>query len=160
AHGAGKGAMNPSLNRLAVTPDGKLIMSAGQTTAPREQTKIEWGPKNVTLSQVRFWDLKTGRRTATVYGEEDYGFGHAAFSPDAQAVVVAGSKDDRTAYRNGLIVVCDGATGKTLREITLKQIRNGALGRDGKTVVAATNFGGIGETRLHAFDVATGRGIF
>jgi WD40 repeat protein len=42
AHGGSRdgGSGNPSLNCVAVTPDGKRIMSVGQTTKPREETKL------------------------------------------------------------------------------------------------------------------------
>lgn len=292
AHGTGR-AVNPSLNSLAVTPDGRQIMSGGQRTVLSEQTKLKYVPKNVTLSQVHFWDLETGQRAAVLNGEEDYGFGYAAlspdgktvavgdfsrlkfydvvrrkllrtielpgwwgkqpvfspdgllvavpddnavglfevatgkrlhhddrtpvrsvqsaawsrsgdrivtghhdgnvrvwdshsgtliwcrelapvisfsgwhagpalvdFSPDGHSVVVAGRRDDPVEFQNGIIVIYDAATGDRRREMTLTQTRNGALSPDGKTVVAATNYGGIGQTHLHGFDTTSGRLLF
>lgn len=293
AHGTGQNSFNPSLNSLTVTPDGRQIMTAGQRTVPREQTKLKYESKNVTLSQVFYWDLKSGKRTSILNGDEDYGFGYAAlspngktgavgdfsrlkfwevgsnklvrtitlpgwwgnqpvfshdgalvaiavhnaiglfevatgrrlhhddrtpigdvrsaawspdgnqivsghydgyvrcwdshtgeltwcremapvislsgwhagpafagFTPDGKSVVIAGRRDEPVEFQNGIITLYDAATGASQREITLTEIRNGALSADGKTVVGATNHGGIGETRLHAYDVATGRAIF
>ena len=68
--------------------DGRQIMTAGQRTVPREQMKLKFESKNVTLSQVFFWDLKSGKRAAVLNGDEDYGFGYAALSPDGKTVAV------------------------------------------------------------------------
>ncbi|MBI3865147.1 MAG: PQQ-binding-like beta-propeller repeat protein [Planctomycetia bacterium] len=293
AHGTGRDSFNPSLNSLAITPDGRQIMSAGQRTVPREQTKLKHVPKNVNLSQVHFWDFKSGKRASVLNGDEDYGFGYAAlspngktvaigdfsrlnfrevgsgklirsiplpgwwgrqpvfspdgelvaiadnntiglfetatgrrlhhddttpiggvraaawspagdrivtgyydgcirvwdaqsgalvwrrelapvislsgwhagpafvgFSPDGNSIVVAGRRDEPVEFQNGIIVIYDALTGNPRREIPLIEIRNGALSGDGKTIVAATNHGGIHETHLHAFDVATGKSLF
>lgn len=293
AHGTGNNSFNPSLNSLTVTPDGRHIMTAGQRTVPRDQTKLKHVSKNVTLSQIYFWDLKSGKRTSVVNGDEDYGFGYATlapdgktvavgdfsrlnfwdvgssklvrtialpgwwgrqpvyspdgklvaipvhnaiglfevatgrrlhhdertpigdvrsaawspdgdrivtghydgyvrswdsqsgtllwcrelapvislsgwhagpafvgFTPDGKSVVVAGRRDEPVEFQNGIIVIYDAATGGLQREITLTEIRNGALSADGNMIVAATNHGGIGQTHLHAYDAATGRAVF
>jgi WD40 repeat protein len=65
AHGEGRDSANPSLNALAVTPDGRRLMTAGQRTVRREETKLKYVSKNVTLSQICFWDLKSGKRVCS-----------------------------------------------------------------------------------------------
>jgi WD40 repeat protein/beta-lactamase regulating signal transducer with metallopeptidase domain len=288
AHGAGR-SMNPPLNCIAVTPDGRYILSSGQHTVPRETTSIKYGSREVTLTEVRLWNLETGERVRELQGKEDYGFGYAGlspdgskvaiadfgrltiretetgtivrtiempgswgrrpvfspdgnivamplenavamfdvasgqrlhhddatptgdlrstawsnngkriatenadgfirvwnagsgeliwtqelapvispsgwkaaayfitFSPDDNRVIVAGRRDDPVEYKNGIVAILDGETGKVLQPVYLKEIRGAALSPDGKTVVVATNHGGLGETRLHGIDIATG----
>ena len=79
---------NPRLNCLAVTPDGKRIMSSGQNTVPIGDTDLKYGSKQVTMSEVRFWDIESGKRLLDLRSNEDYGFGHAALSPDGKHVAV------------------------------------------------------------------------
>ena len=78
ANGNYEGSRRPSVTSIAVTPDGRRIMSAGQRTVSIEQTMLKYGARNVRLSEVRFWDLETGEHVKDLHGEEDHGFGHAA----------------------------------------------------------------------------------
>jgi WD40 repeat protein len=135
---------NPHLNSVAVTPDGRRIMSVGQTTKPIGQTKLQYGPKNVTMSEVRFWDIETGRRSADYHGDEDYGFGYGALSKDGRHVAVG----DFSRLR-----ILDAATGSAERMIELPGSWGGrpACSPDG-TLVAMPIANTIG-----LFEVATGR---
>jgi len=100
----------PSLNCLAVTPDGQRIMSIGQTTKPRAQTKLSPGEFDVAMSEVRFWDIATGQKVADYHGDLDEGYGYGALSPDGRLVAVS----DCTQMR-----IVDAATGRTERAINL-----------------------------------------
>jgi len=101
---------NPRLNCVAVTPDGQRIMSIGQTTKPRAQTKLWPGSINAIMSEVRFWDIATGQKVADYHGDLDEGFGYGALSPDGRLVAVS----DCTRLR-----IVDAATGRTERAINL-----------------------------------------
>jgi WD40 repeat protein len=103
-------SVNPRLNCVAVTPDGRRIMSVGQTTKRREETKLQVSATNVTMSEVRFWDIETGERVADYHGDLDYGFGYGALSRDGQRVAVG----DFSRLR-----ILDAATGQTERTIDL-----------------------------------------
>ena len=78
-------SINPRLNYVAVTPDGRRIMSVGQTTKRREETKLRDSHTNVMMSEVRFWDIENGERIADYHGDDDYGFGYGALSREAGA---------------------------------------------------------------------------
>lgn len=143
-HGVGPSSFNPSLNYVAVTHDGRTIMSAGQRTVPITQTKLKYGPKNVTLAEVRFWDLESGRRVRDLLEGEDNGFGYAALSADGKHVAVGDF---------GVLRVLDVETGKTEQTIALP----GSWGRqpvfspDGNLVAMPI------ENVIAVFDVKTGR---
>jgi WD40 repeat protein len=292
AHGqSGNGeGRNPSLNCVAVTPDGRRIMSVGQSTKLLQETKLKYGSTNVTMSEVRFWDIETGERLADYHGDEDYGFGYGdlspdgrrvavgdfgrlrildaatgraertielpgswgsrlAFSPDGtlvampidnsiglfeistgrrlhhepstpvsyvdsaawspsgdrivtghhdgyvrawdvatgkliwhkllapvisrsgwnaspafvayshdgKLVVVAGRRDDPVNYDNGIVAIYDAESGRTVREVTPKEVRWAALAPDGRMVVVATSQGSFGDTHFIGIELATGR---
>jgi WD40 repeat protein/beta-lactamase regulating signal transducer with metallopeptidase domain len=289
AHGNSRGTSS-SLSSVAVTPDGRRILSAGESTVPITQTKLKYGARNVTLTEIRFWDLETGERVKDLQGEEDIGRGYAAlsrdgrhvavgdfgllrildattgrpertislpgcwgdrpafspdgtlvamaiyntigifevgtgrrlhhdertpegefascawspsgdrigtghsdgevrvweaatgkllwhkvlapvisssgwnarpaflaFSGDGRLIVAAGRRDDPVAYRNGIVAVYEADTGRTVREVTQKEIRWAALAADGRTVVVATSSGGWGDTHFLGVEVGTGR---
>ncbi len=134
---------NPSLNCVAVTPDGNRIMSVGQTTKLREETKLPFGSE-VTMSEVRFWEIETGQRVADFHGDEDWGFGYGALSRDGRRVAVA----DFSRLR-----ILDAATGLTERTIVLPGSwgQKPAFSPDG-TLVAMPIDNTIG-----LFEVSTGR---
>ena len=143
AHGDSR-AVNPSLNFVAVTPDGRRIMSVGQTTKLIGETKLKYGSRNVTMSEVRFWDIETGQRVADYHGDEDYGFGYGALSRDGRHVAVA----DQNRLR-----ILDTATGQTRRTIELPGTWGGrpAFSPDGRLVaMPIANVIGL-------FEVSTGR---
>lgn len=138
------GGRNPALNVVAVTPDGRRIMTAGQHTLPREQTKVPYGPKFVTISDVWLWDIETGRQLGRPGGNDGYGFGYASLSPDGKRIAIADF---------GLLRIVDADSGKSVRSISLP----GAWGNppqfspDGALVALP-----IG-TRVALFEVETGR---
>ena len=93
-----------------MTPDGRRILSAGQSTVPITQTKLKYGPRNVTLTEIRLWDLETGERIKDLQGREDYGRGYAALSRDGRRVAVGDF---------GMLRILDAATGRPERTISL-----------------------------------------
>jgi WD40 repeat protein len=143
AHGNSQ-EVNPRLNFVAVTPDGRRIMSVGQTTKPIEQTKLKHGSKNVMMSEVRFWDIESGERVADYRGDEDSGFGYGALSRDGRRVAVGDF---------GALRILDAATGKTERTIDLPGSwgHPPAFSPDG-TLVAMAIYNTVG-----VFEVRTGR---
>src|SRR5262249_54836530 len=124
--------------------DARRIMSVGQTTKPIEQTKLKYGFREVTMSEVGFWDIESGRRVADYHGDEDYGFGYGALSPDGRHVAVADF---------GRLRILDAATGEAERTIEL----HGSWGRppafspDGALVAMPIN------NAVALFEVSTGR---
>jgi WD40 repeat protein len=143
AHGNSRGP-NPSLSSIAVTPDGRLMLSTGQSTVPITQTKLKFGPRNVTLTEVRLWDLETGNRVKDLQVKDNPGRGYAALSRDGRLVAVGDF---------GLLRIIDAATGKTERMISLP----GSWGHQpafspDETIVAMAIQNGLG-----IFDVQTGR---
>ena len=126
-----------------MTPDGRLILSAGQSTVPITQTKLKFGPKNVTLTEVRLWDLETGKRVKDLQRADNPGRGYAALSRDGRLVAVGDF---------GLLRIIDATTGKTERTISLPGSwgHQPAFSPDG-TVVAMAIQNGLG-----IFDVKTG----
>lgn len=87
AHG-NSGARNSRLNSVTVTPDGRRIVAAGQHTLPIEQTKLKYGPRNCDMSELRVWDLETGKLIADVLDDESHGFGFACLSRDGRHAAV------------------------------------------------------------------------
>jgi WD40 repeat protein len=146
AHGqSGSGmTVNPRLNVVAVTPDGRRIMSVGQTTELIERTRLKYGSKNVMMSEVRFWDIETGRRLADYRGDEDAGFGYGALSRDGRRVAVG----DFSRLR-----ILDADTGRAERTIELPGWwgNRPAFSPDG-ALVAIPIYSAVG-----LFEVATGR---
>ena len=63
----------PSLNFVAVTPDGRRILSAGQSTVPITQTKLKYGPRNVTIDRDPALGSRDRRARQDLHGEEDHG---------------------------------------------------------------------------------------
>ncbi len=145
AHGStSEDSINPRLNCVTVTPDGRRIMSVGQTTKRREETRIQYGPAHVTMSEVRFWDIETGQRVADYHGDEAYGLGFGALSRDGRHVAVGDF---------GRLRVLDAATGQTERTIDLPGSweNRPSFSPDGKLVAMP-----IGNA-IGLFEVANGR---
>ena len=132
------------MNFVAVTPDGRRIMSIGQTTKLLEETKLKYGSKNVTMSEVRFWDIETGERVADYRGDDDYGFGYGALSHDGRRAAVA----DFSRLR-----ILDAATGHATQTIELPGSwgQRPAFSPDGTLVAMAI------ENAIGLFEVSTGR---
>lgn len=117
---------------------------------------------------LRVWDTTTGklvwhRLLAPIVSP--FGWASRAvcvgFTPDGTRVVTAGRRDDLEKHTAGLVLVLDAKTGKTLVECRInRDIRAAAMSPDGKALVAATSYGGLGETALHGVDLATGNLIF
>jgi WD40 repeat protein len=135
---------NPRLNCVAVTPDGRRIMSVGRTMKPVEHTKLKYGFPIAPMSEVRFWDVANGECVADYHGDEDYGEGYGALSRDGRRVAVA----DFSCLR-----ILDAATGQTERMIDLPGSWGArpAFSPDG-THVAVPDHNTIG-----IFELSTGR---
>ena len=143
-HGKTGGSANPILNSLAVTPDGRRIMTAGQSTVPIGQTKLKYGPLNVTMSEVRLWDIDTGRQVAELARGEDEGLGQAALSPDGTRVALADC---------GVLRILDAMTGKLERSIGVPGHFSGRVrfSPDGSLIALPIN------NSIGLFEVKTGR---
>jgi WD40 repeat protein len=82
-------SINPKWNYIGLLPNAGEVLSAGQKTVPREQTAIKYGFTNVTLTQLSVWNAKTGAHVRDLHDKEQFGFGHAALSPDGEQLVVS-----------------------------------------------------------------------
>ncbi len=142
--GAATDSENPALNFVAITPDSRRIMSVGQTTKLRSETALKFGPNEVPMSEVRFWDIETGACVADYHGDDDSGFGYGTLSQDGRRVAVA----DFSRLR-----ILDAATGHVQRSIDLPGSpgRPPTLSPDG-TVVAMPI-----DHSVALFEVSTGR---
>ncbi len=110
AHGNPQGSMNPNLRSVAVTPDGRRVISSGQHTVPITETKLKYGPKNVTMTEIRAWDLESGERVKELNGDQDHGFGYASLSPDGRHIAVGDFSQLR---------IIDSETGRAEQTIPL-----------------------------------------
>ena len=91
AHGGRAGATESSMESLAVTPDGRRILSAGHSTVPVAMTRFKELPNVIalTLAELRLWDAATGEQVIDLEREEHQGLGYASLSPDGRRVAVA-----------------------------------------------------------------------
>lgn len=84
-----------------------------------------------------------------------------AFTPDDKRIIAAGTKDDPENWTTGIIAAFDAVTGKRLIEqITDQEVRTAALSPDGRTIVAATSNGSLGDTHVYGIDAGTGERRF
>ncbi len=132
------------LNVAAVTPDGRRIMSAGCRLLPIGETRIPYGPADVSLSEVRFWDIETGARVREFYDDEDRSFGVATLSRDGRRIAVTDL---------GVIRILDSETGRTERRIAAPGCgeHRPAFSPDG-TILAI-----FARNTIRLYDVRTGR---
>ncbi len=119
-------------------------MSVGQTTKLRVDTKLKYGSTNVTMSEVRFWDIQTGERVTDFHGDEDYGFGFGALSRDGRRIAIG----DFSRLR-----IVDAATGRAERTIELP----GSWGRPPVFTPDGTLVAMPIDNTIGMFEVATGR---
>ncbi len=105
-----RGSHNPVLLNLAVTPDGKSLMSAGQRTVPRSETSLAVGPEQVTMAEIYFWDLHTGERLRDFQHPDWYSFGNATLSPDGKRIALA---------EFSRLQILDAETGERVRSFDL-----------------------------------------
>ena len=144
AHGDRAGASSVGLNYVAVTPDGRRIVSCGESVVPITQTKLKYGPRNVNMSEVRVWDIETGARVLNLYDEEDHGFGYAALSPDGKHVAVSDFS---------LLRIMDTQTGEPQQTISLPGSWGSSVAFSPDSAVVAMPI----QNTLALFDVHTGR---
>ena len=83
------GSRLPILKYLAVTSDGRRVFSASATTVPITQTQVKYGESDVEMSEIRCWNLQTGKPIWNVHGPSDHGAGKAALSPDGKHFIVS-----------------------------------------------------------------------
>jgi WD40 repeat protein len=143
AHGDSR-RTSAGLGSIAVTPDGRRILSAGESTVPITQTKLKYGPRNVTLTEIRLWDLETGKRVQDLLTGENAGRGYAALSRDGRHLAVGDY---------GALRIVDVATGTIVRTIPLPGSgpNRPAFSPDGTLVALAI------DDVVGIFDVQTGR---
>jgi WD40 repeat protein/beta-lactamase regulating signal transducer with metallopeptidase domain len=147
-HGNREGASDLSVASLAVTPDGRKLISAGHSTVPVKQTSFKH-LKNaiaVTLSEVRIWNLETGERVMDLDGQDRQGLGYAALSRSGRRLAVADF---------GVLRLVDAGSGKL--EQTMSWPDSGGVrpvfSPDETVVATATG------TTVALFDVRAGRRI-
>jgi RNA polymerase sigma factor (sigma-70 family) len=105
----GIAAADNRVGRMAVSPDGKWLVTAGGRKAPNPSI---WPHDNF----VRLWDLKTAKVVRKIDFPEDGGVESLLFTPDSRTLLVAsrgGDKGARAAVRSW-----DVATGKAGRAWT------------------------------------------
>jgi WD40 repeat protein len=101
---------------VAISPDGKLLATGG--------------------SDIRLWDLVTGKQLWAVKGHPD-GVARIAFSPDGKNLASGGWLGDPK------VRIWEGATGKPLRELGTSQygVYFVAYSPDGKTLASCMDSG-------------------
>lgn len=113
---------------------------------------------------IRVWDAATGdvlwnEEFAPVISPSGWSARpcFVAFTPDGNRIVAAGRRDDPVNWETGLVAAFDAVTGKRLYEhATAQDVRTAALSPDGRTIVAATSNGSIGDTHVYGIDAQTG----
>jgi WD40 repeat protein len=125
-----------SVESLAFTPDGKLLVSGGGD------------------ARVRVWDQTTGKRLCQIRG--DMGRRVVAFSPDGQEMLVGST--------GGTLGVWRAGTEQKLRELGLqgndrRHVVLAAFLPDGKTIMSEEQGNNKEAARLRFWDRGTGREV-
>ncbi len=140
------GAFGTFSNRVAVSPDGKLVATLTMDTA-----KVGAGGIIRYDNRVRIWDVVSGKEVRQLLAvgkglNHGYppGFWNVAFSPDGKHVVTAG--------QDGLLRVWETASGKELRQwpIGRANVSSLAFTPDGKTLA-------VGGHAIRLLDWKTGK---
>jgi WD40 repeat protein/beta-lactamase regulating signal transducer with metallopeptidase domain len=134
----------PALTSVALTPNGKSILTSGFSTVPIGETSLSFGPTQVRRPENRLWDLETGRSARHLRDEDEYGPGTAALFPDGKRLLTL--LDDQLVIRDVDLNV--------LRRIPLEGMTSGgslSLSPDGR-YVAMQLMNGLG-----VFDTETGQ---
>jgi RNA polymerase sigma factor (sigma-70 family) len=123
------------LNGVAISPDGKLVASAGFDRA------------------IKLWDTKTGDLKRTLEGHEEYGVFSLAFSRGGKLLASGGL--------DGTVRLWDPATGEQKRTLTTAfskgLIVSVAFSPDGKTLAASGTPTKPDASRVMLWDVETGK---
>ncbi len=135
-------------NAVALLNDGKQILSVSQQRVPREKSKTAGDSKYSGITQMRLWNLETGRQVREWHRDGDHEEGSVAFSLNRQQVAIAGE---------GKTTVHDALTGEIVHEFSTSGFPGGrpVFSPDGK-LLAIPLVGGIalfdlqsGKRRLH-----------
>ena len=121
-------------------------MSFGHRMVPITETKLQHGPNFVQLTDIRLWDIETGKVLKDLSGDENYGQGHAALSRDGKHMAVGDF---------GQLRIVDSATGRAVQTISLPDSlgNHPAFSPDGNLVAMA-----IGNS-IGLFELTTGRRV-
>jgi WD40 repeat protein len=143
AHGEPR-ATEASLTSAAVTPDGRHILSGGESTMPIAQTTIKYGARNVAVSELRLWEFESGTRLKDLQSGDVNGRGYVALSRDGRHLAVGDF---------GMLRILDAATGRLEQTIALPGCSGArpAFSPDGTLVVMPIH------ATLGVFEVSTGR---
>jgi WD40 repeat protein/beta-lactamase regulating signal transducer with metallopeptidase domain len=150
AHGNREGSRGGSVDLLGVTPDGRFLISAGGCSVPvnlTSLTRLAERFARVALSEVRVWELETGRLVKDLTGGDHQGLGHATLSRDGARVALADL---------GELRVIDTDRGQTVQTIMVP--RSGgvrpAISPDGTLIADAA------DNTVNLFDAGTGKPLF
>lgn len=132
---------------LAVTPDGKQVITGGNRTVPRSEFAGAYPALvlSVQIPETRVWDIATGKLVRELSaGDAVAGYGALALSKDGKTLVTGSDQALR---------VWDVNSGKPRRDIAVPAWSHGwglALSPDGKTVAAPLDY------TLGLWDTGTG----